>query len=196
MSTNDSLAILANGAAGGKLLDKTDDSEDFEAMKTMLGGFLQELSHLVVRDGEGATKFVRVRVINSHNRKDANSIAMSIARDNLVKTALYGKDANWGRILCAIGYARISCQESVVPEKISVSFVPTDGSEILKLVVNGEPDDIDEARAAQILEHEDLEILVDLGGGKDGKNAHEASYWFCDLSHEYGELPLLKPSID
>lgn len=184
-STNDTLAILANGAAGGGTIDEN-SPKDLEAMQGILTNFAQELSELVVRDGEGATKFVRVRVINSRHLADSRNIASSIARDPLVKTALYGKDANWGRILCAIGYTRLRNGRSVVPERVSLSFVPTDGSEILKLVVRGEPEDIDEARAAQILQHKDLEILVDLGGGQDRTGKYEASYSFCDFSHEYG----------
>ena len=184
-STNDTLAILANGAAGGQ--DVTEDNvEDFQAMQAVLTDFTQRLSQLVVRDGEGATKFVRVRVVNSPSFHDTKLIASTIARDPLVKTALYGKDANWGRILCAIGYTDVTDPSTIVPEKTSVSFVPTDGSEILRLVVNGEPESIDEPRAAQILAAEDLEILVDLGGGSNDDGKEEASYWFCDFSHEYG----------
>ena len=158
-------------------------------MQKVLTDFTQQLSQLVVRDGEGATKFVRVKVINSLSFADTKLIASSIARDPLVKTALYGKDANWGRILCAIGYTQgLSSSKTVVPARTSVSFVPMDGSEPLKLVINGEPESVDETRAAQILAEEDLEILVDLGGGGDGTGKEEASYWFCDFSHEYGGL--------
>lgn len=184
-STNDTLAILANGAAGGQPVTSP-TSEDGIAMQSILTDFTQQLSQLVVRDGEGATKFVRVKVINSPSFPDTKLIASSIARDPLVKTALYGKDANWGRILCAIGYTQgLSSSKTVIPARTSVSFVPTDGSEPLKLVINGEPEAVDETRAAQILAEEDLEILVDLGGGADGTGKEEASYWFCDFSHEY-----------
>jgi glutamate N-acetyltransferase/amino-acid N-acetyltransferase len=140
------------------------------------------LAKLVVRDGEGATKFVTIRVTESPSEIGARKIASTIARSPLVKTALYGKDANWGRILCATGYSQISEPgqpinevPEIVPEKTSVSFIPSDGSPELKLLVNGEPETVDEVRAAEILEHEDLEILVKLGGGKE-----EAVYWTCD----------------
>ena len=184
-STNDTLIALANGAAGGKVINNY-HTQDFEAMRVILTDFTQRLSELVVRDGEGATKFARVRVVNSPSFDDARKIASSIARDPLIKTALYGQDANWGRILCAIGYTQITDLRSIVPEKTSVSFVPADGSETLRLVVNGEPESIDEARAAQILAEEDLQILVNLGGGSDGDGKEEAIYTFCDFSHEYG----------
>lgn len=182
-STNDTVAILANGAAGGGRAgpEITDpDSPDGRAMQETLTAFAADLAKLVVRDGEGATKFVQVRVTNAASYADAKKVAASVARSPLVKTALYGRDANWGRILCAVGYAPGVAEGTVVPERTSVSFVPADGSEVLRLLVDGEPERVDEGRAAKILEAEDLEIRVDLGSGGE-----EASYWFCDFSHEY-----------
>ncbi|PMD14808.1 Arginine biosynthesis bifunctional protein ArgJ 1 beta chain [Hyaloscypha hepaticicola] len=185
-STNDTVAILSNGAAGGKEIT-SESSEDYAAFQEALTDFATDLAKLVVRDGEGATKFVTIRVVESPSEIGARKIASTIARSPLVKTALYGKDANWGRILCATGYSQISEPgqptnevPGIVPEKTSVSFIPSDGSPELKLLVNGEPESVDETRAAEILEHEDLEILVRLGGGKE-----EAVYWTCDYSHEY-----------
>ncbi|PKX97074.1 bifunctional ornithine acetyltransferase/N-acetylglutamate synthase [Aspergillus novofumigatus IBT 16806] len=154
----------------------------------ILTSFAQSLSQLVVRDGEGATKFVTVRVQNSPDYESARLIASTIARSPLVKTALYGRDANWGRILCAIGYTQGVVPGTVVPERTSVSFKPVDGSPVLKLLVNGEPEQVDEERASVILQEEDLEIVVDLGGGEKGEEGlggEEAVYWFCDFSHEY-----------
>jgi len=187
-STNDTVAILANGAAGGTEI--TDCiGKDFNAFRQVLRQTTQDLAKLVVRDGEGATKFITIRVTGASNHNVAFSVARSIATSPLVKTALYGKDANWGRIICATGYANITDQgqeprdSSINPEKTSVSFIPSDGSPELKLLVNGEPEAVDEARAAEILEHEDIEILVDLGSEK--KKQHEALYWTCDFSHEY-----------
>lgn len=185
-STNDTVVVLANGAAGGQeIISK--DSSDYQVFKETLTTFASDLAKLVVRDGEGATKFVTIRVTESPSVSGARKIASTIARSPLVKTALYGRDANWGRILCATGYSQISEPgepvtevAEIVPEKTSVSFIPSDGSPELKLLVNGEPEAVDEARAAEILEHEDLEVLIKLGGGKE-----EATYWTCDFSHEY-----------
>ncbi|KAF2175296.1 Arginine biosynthesis bifunctional protein ArgJ beta chain [Zopfia rhizophila CBS 207.26] len=177
-STNDTVALLANGAAGGKPIDDK-YSTDYGAMREVLTEFAIDLAKLVVRDGEGATKFVTIRVTGAASYDDAKRVASTIARSPLVKTALYGKDANWGRILCATGYAE--GVSSVIPEQTSVSFVPTDGSEELKLLVKGEPEAVDEERAAKILESEDLEILVRLSE----KEGEEAVYWTCDFSHEY-----------
>jgi len=186
-STNDTVALLANGAAGGAPISST-TSDDYAAMQDILTSFAQSLSQLIVRDGEGATKFVTVRVQNSPDYESARRIASTIARSPLVKTALYGRDANWGRILCAIGYAQGVAPGTVVPERTSVSFKPVDGSPELKLLVNGEPETVDEDRASRILQDEDLEIVVDLGGGEKGEQGlggEEAVYWFCDFSHEY-----------
>ena len=189
-STNDTVAMLANGAATpspttAPIPDDT-SSADYAAMSSILTSFAQRLSQLVVRDGEGATKFVQVSVRNAATAGDARLIASTIARSPLVKTALYGKDANWGRILCAIGYTpNLSSSDAVIPSKTNVSFVPAATSKSkaegeLKLLVNGEPEAVDEERAARLLEDEDLEIEVDLGTGSE-----DAQYWFCDFSHEY-----------
>ncbi|KAF9389642.1 hypothetical protein CPB97_010960 [Podila verticillata] len=178
MSTNDTVALLANGGATeGKIVVDKVGSKDFEAFRDSLTEFAQDLSQLVVRDGEGATKFVKVAVEGAPTFEAAKTVASTIATSSLVKTALYGQDANWGRILCAVGYSGV---KDIDPKKVSVSFIPTDNSEPLKLLVNGEPELVDEARASEILKMEDLEIRVELNLGKEA-----TSYWTCDLSHEY-----------
>ncbi|ETN40309.1 glutamate N-acetyltransferase/amino-acid acetyltransferase [Cyphellophora europaea CBS 101466] len=186
-STNDTVAILANGAGAPSSVKPISDpaSADYAAFAATLTSFAQHLAQLVVRDGEGATKFVQLSVRNASSYDDAHKIASSIARSPLVKTALYGKDANWGRILCAIGYTAGISDGAVVPEKTNVSFVPTANSAtkdqgVLKLLVDGEPQTVDEARAARLLEDEDLEVVIDLGTGSE-----EATVWTCDFSHEY-----------
>lgn len=185
-STNDTVALLANGAAGGNEIT-SETSEDYAAFSTVLSDFAVDLAKLIVRDGEGATKFVTIRVTEAASETSARKIASTIALSPLVKTALYGKDANWGRILCATGYSLISPPgepinevAEIIPEKTNVSFIPADGSAELKLLVDGEPETVDEVRASEILQAEDLEILVRLGTGKE-----EATYWTCDYSHEY-----------
>lgn len=181
MSTNDTICMIANGAVEGEAIDES--SSDYKQVELQVTEFAQQLAQLVVRDGEGATKFVTVNVKNAQNFSDAKIIAESISNSMLVKTALYGQDANWGRILCAIGYAKLENLSSLDEAKINVSFIATDGSEPreLKLVVNGVPQlNIDEARASQLLALQDLEVLVDLGTGEE-----ECQFWTCDLSHEY-----------
>ena len=185
-STNDTVALLANGAAGGQEV-VSENTLDFKVFKEVVTDFSTDLAKLIVCDGEGATKFVTIRGVDSSSEEGARKIASTIARSPLVKTALYGKDANWGRILCATGYSLVSEPglpvnqvAEIIPENTNVSFIPTDGSAELKLLVDGEPEQVDEARAAEILEHEDLEILVRLGTGDK-----QATYWTCDYSHEY-----------
>lgn len=181
MSTNDTICMIANGAVDTPVINES--SPEFEQVQQQVTEFAQRLAQLVVRDGEGSTKFVTVNVQNALKFDDAKIIAESISNSMLVKTALYGQDANWGRILCAIGYAKLNDLKSLDVNKINVSFVTTDKSEPreLKLVVNGVPNlDVDEARASEILALNDLEVLVDLGTGNE-----EAQFWTCDLSHEY-----------
>ncbi|RCI16960.1 hypothetical protein L249_2063 [Ophiocordyceps polyrhachis-furcata BCC 54312] len=185
-STNDTIALLANGAAGGNAIT-SEDSSDYRIMRDVVTELAVDLAKLVVRDGEGCTKFVTIRVVDCRTTEAARAIAIAIATSPLVKTALHGGDANWGRILCAIGYALITPPgqpatdvREIDPDRTDVSFIPSDGSPELKLLVNGEPDKIDEVRATEILRAEDLEILVRLGTGDKS-----VEHWTCDLTHEY-----------
>lgn len=221
-STNDTCAILANGAASSsshpdKSISSTDMNDpDFSAFTTALTGLTTSLSQLIVRDGEGATKFVTIRVLGAQSREVGHKIASTIATSPLVKTALYGRDANWGRILCAIGYADGLPDGAVVPEKVSVSFVPAttasaaaagpptgktgaapmttdDRKEApveeegeLRLLIDGEPQNVDEAKAAKMLAEEDLEILVRMKPASEMSGTEEeVLFWTCDFSHEY-----------
>lgn len=182
MSTNDTIVAIANGAAGGDIIDNDAScAESYSVLQTEVTDFAQKLAQLVVRDGEGATKFITLNVTDALSYKDAKAIASSIANSSLFKTAMFGKDANWGRILCAIGYSDVASAELIIPERTSVTFVPPDGLEPLKLLINGEPEAVDEARASEILEHEDVVIEINLGTG----GGQEANFWTCDLSHEY-----------
>lgn len=204
-STNDTIALFANGAAAPastEPLEIRNPSADVKAFSEILTEFLIELAKLIVRDGEGATKFVTVRVQSARSIQAARRAASSIAQSSLVKTALYGRDANWGRILCAIGYApgvvdnptlsiNPDRKDQVEPSQTTVSFIPADGSKELVLLKRGEPQDADELRAKEILEMDDLEIFVRLSddgraaGDDAASKQFEATYWTCDLSHEY-----------
>ena len=180
MSTNDTVIAFANGASGAHAIN-SESSADFQAFQGELTDFATELASLVVRDGEGATKFVKIAVnvgtstldylLAETSRQgtptysDAHHIASVIARSPLVKTALYGEDANWGRVLCAVGYS--SPGFSIDPTKVSMSIKPSDGSETLRLLVNGEPQPFEETRAKQILKLDDIELVVDLQQGNE-----------------------------
>ncbi|KZT25214.1 Arginine biosynthesis bifunctional protein ArgJ beta chain [Neolentinus lepideus HHB14362 ss-1] len=179
MSTNDTIIVLANGAAASsEEIDESTDPVAYEAFKQELTSFAIDLAKLVVRDGEGATKFVTVTVEGAHTYADARKIASRISTSALVKTALYGEDANWGRILAATGSVPLSAL--LDPNRVSVSFVPADGSAPLPVLVNGEPEKVDEVRAKEILSAEDFEMRVQLGLG-----SASAQYYTCDLSYEY-----------
>ncbi|KAJ2747340.1 glutamate N-acetyltransferase [Coemansia sp. BCRC 34301] len=176
MSTNDTIAVLANGAS----LDCAPidvDSPAFVAFQEALSAFMADLASLVVRDGEGATKFITIDVSGAKSFGDAKKVASTIATSSLVKTAFYGMDANWGRILCAVGYAGIPIDTA----KVDMCLWPGDGSAPLVLVKDGEPQlPVDEVRAREILELEDIRVQVDLGLGSE-----TARMFTCDLSHDY-----------
>ncbi|ORX52284.1 ArgJ family protein [Hesseltinella vesiculosa] len=174
MSTNDTICALANGASDVRIESPHDPA--YPLFRDSLTSFAAELAQLVVRDGEGATKFVTIHVKGGSSFESAKQAASHISTSKLVKTALYGQDANWGRICASLGHSGVE----VDPSKVSVTFVPTDDSKPLPLMIRGEPEVVDEARAAEILKMEDLVIEVDLGLGQS-----DAKFWTCDLSHEY-----------
>lgn len=183
-STNDTIIAIANGAAGGPQIDSTADcAESFSALRSEITLFAQTLAQLVVRDGEGATKFIKIIVKDALSYKDAKEVSVTVANSSLFKTAMFGSDANWGRILCAVGYADVS-NNSVNVQKTSVSFIPSDDPEPFQLLVNGEPQNVDEERAAEILKKEDLVVEIDLGTG----GGQEAQFWTCDLSYDYVKI--------
>lgn len=201
MSTNDTILALANGQApevdngasvipAGTEITASSHPEELVAFRKELTALCLELAHLIVRDGEGAEKFVQVRVKSAATYADAHAIASSISTSALVKCAMHGEDANWGRILCAAGYAALPPSDwAVDPSKVNVSFVPPAGVDAAPIhtLVNGTPQTVDEALAADLLAHEDICIDVDLQGGSwtTERAQAEAVYWTCDFSKEY-----------
>lgn len=169
MSTNDTLLVLANGVAGNAEVTGP-SSEGYEALRDGLTVVAQSLAQQVAFDGEGATKRVTITVRGAADRAEGRRAAMSVANSPLVKTAIYGKDANWGRILCAVGYSGVS----VDPDNVDLWLGD------LHLVLAGRPHDVDEERASAILERDDIDIIVDLDMGQE-----TVTVWTCDLSHEY-----------
>ncbi|WFD24149.1 hypothetical protein MEQU1_002846 [Malassezia equina] len=200
MSTNDTILALANGQAPvigqgtsveGNMSEETHPdlvkifADELKAMSV-------EMAHLIVRDGEGAEKFVQVRVKNAGTYEQAHAIASSISTSALVKCAMHGEDANWGRILCAAGYAAVPTSSpawSLDPSKVNVTFVPPPNARNLspiQTLKNGVPQPVDEAKAAELLSHEDIYIDMDLQGGSWTEGAcAEAVFWTCDFSKEY-----------
>lgn len=202
MSTNDTILALANNHSSlpqEQLL--TTSHPSYAAFRDELTSFAVELAQLVVRDGEGAEKFVEVNVTGAPDWETAHAIAGSISTSALVKCALHGGDANWGRILCAVGYAKLPSGGagvegwSIDPMKVSVRFLPPPSAkegdfEPLVVLKDGAPQPVDEEEAGRLLALEDIVIEVDLQGGawadgKNGKADGSASYWTCDFSKEY-----------
>ncbi|MCS7221616.1 MAG: bifunctional glutamate N-acetyltransferase/amino-acid acetyltransferase ArgJ [Anaerolineae bacterium] len=178
-STNDTLAILANGLAGHKPIEDA-ASPEFAVFLKALTAVCVDLAQQIVRDGEGATKFVTVTVSGAASDDEARRAAKAIANSPLVKTALYGGDANWGRILCAVG----NSGAEVDPMKVSLFFAASRaGLGRLQVVARGQPLDYSEAEAAARFAQPEIEIQVDLGIGEG-----RAVVWTCDLSHGYVDI--------
>ena len=170
-STNDSLVLVATGKAGNKTINSVDSSEAVTFYKA-LESVLINLATSIIRDGEGATKFVKVDVLGGASEKDCESIAYSVAHSPLVKTALYASDPNWGRILAAIGKAPVDQLEI---EQVDISI-----NEI-ELIKNGEPAlSYTEAAGQSVFNQEEITIQINLNIG--ASNYH---VWTSDLSHEY-----------
>lgn len=168
-STNDMVLVLANGKAENvRLEDESDPSylPFYEAFEYLL----MRLSKMIVLDGEGATKFIEIEVIGAASESAATQGARAIANSNLVKTAINGEDANWGRILAAVGYSGIDFN----PDEVEIYFgdVP--------ILRSGYCIDFSEDAAKRVLQQKEIKITVDLRQG----NAR-ASFWTCDLSKEY-----------
>ena len=134
---------------------------------------LLHLAQAIVRDGEGATRFIAITVEEAASRAGAKQVAMAVAKSLLVKTAIYGQDANWGRIVCAIGYSGVPLQ----PERVGVWLGD------LELVRGGAPYQLDEGRASQILAQAEIPIRITLGQGEA-----RVTVWTCDLSHRYVDI--------
>ncbi len=171
-STNDTCAIIANGAAGGANLRK--GTVEAEAFQSGLREACKVLAKHIAGDGEGATALLEVKVEGASTLDDARTIARSVAKSNLVKSALHGKDPNWGRIVAAVG----ACGANVDPNLVSVRFESTLGS--VPVLSHGEPLGANLKDANAVLQSKEVRILVTLGLGP-----HHAEAWGCDLSEEY-----------
>ncbi|WP_295157618.1 bifunctional glutamate N-acetyltransferase/amino-acid acetyltransferase ArgJ [Selenomonas sp. AE3005] len=171
MSTNDMVIVLANGAAGNAKI--TEENEDYKLFKATLQNICQELSKKIAADGEGATKFLTISVTGARNFAEAKTIGMSVAKSPLVKTAFFGEDPNWGRVICAVGYAGVPMD----PQKTVVKF----GG--IPVYANGVGAEYDEAELRKVMEAHDIVISIDMGEG-DAK----ADIWSCDFSYEYVKI--------
>ncbi len=166
-STNDMVLLMANGASGIKI---DNNSADAELFHDALDDICREMAKSIVSDGEGATKLVTINVKNAKTAEDADLVGKSIANSSLVKTAIYGADANWGRILSAAGQSGAD----IDPAKVSISF------DDLPILLPNYKLALDEEMASKILSQNEFVINVDLGVGS--KNC---TWWTCDLTEEY-----------
>jgi glutamate N-acetyltransferase/amino-acid N-acetyltransferase len=174
-STNDMVILLANGLGGNSEIKE--ENEDYYLFEQALHYVNLFLAQEIVRDGEGANKFIAVKVNGAASKNDARLISKSVITSNLVKTAFFGEDANWGRILAAMGYSGANFD----PTKVSIKF--HNGSHSINLMQNGTPVQFDEELALKILKKKEITVELQL---KEGNG--EAIAWGCDLSYDYVKI--------
>ena len=174
-STNDMLVLLANGLAENKEIDS--ENKDYLVFKEALAMCTQKLCKMMAKDGEGATKLVECEITGAKDVQNAKIIAKSVIMSNLVKAAMFGSDANWGRVLCAIGYSGAD----VDINKVDVDFVSSKG--IVPVCRQGSGIPFDEDTAKVVLLEDEILIKVTLGDG----NA-SATAWGCDLTYDYVKI--------
>ena len=174
-STNDMVTVLANGLAGNDEI--TAEGDDFCEFMKALNSVTVALCQMIAGDGEGATKLLECKVSNAKTDADAKKIAKSVICSSLLKSAMFGADANWGRVLCAIGYSGAD----VDVNKIDVSFKSAKGT--IDVCKNGAGVPFSEEIAKEILLEDKIEIIV---GANDGE--WDATAWGCDLTYDYVKI--------
>ena len=174
-STNDTFLVLANGQAGNdEIIQGTKECEEFaEALRYVA----VTLAKKMAADGEGATKLFETKVTGAGTKDEAAVLAKSVITSNLVKTAVYGSDANWGRILCALGYSGVEFD----PERVDITITSAAGT--LKIVENGKATDYSEELATEILSEGSVTAVCDMKQGNC-----EAVAWGCDLTYDYVKI--------
>lgn len=171
MSTNDMVIVLANGEANNAKI--TEENTDYQIFFDNLMMLCTELAKQIAADGEGASKFLTINVKGAKSFADAKTVGMAIANSPLVKTAFFGEDPNWGRVICAVGYSGAD----MVPEKTVVKF----GG--ITIFANGTGATYDEKALAHVMKQKDIVIDIELNMGQE-----DATVWSCDLSYEYVKI--------
>lgn len=174
-STNDSLLLLANGMAGN--VKVTEKNETYQKFVEALNYVNTTLAKKMAGDGEGATALFETQVINADTKENAKVLAKSVICSSLTKAAIYGHDANWGRILCALGYSGVQFD----PETIELFFQSKSGK--IQIYKDGVAADYSEEEAAKILSDEEVTVLVDMKMGEA-----KATAWGCDLTYDYVKI--------
>ncbi len=174
-STNDTLLILANGMAGNPVI--TEKNEDYDAFKQALHLVNTTLAKKMAGDGEGATALFEVKVVGAKTKEDARILSKAVICSSLTKAAIFGHDANWGRILCALGYSGAQFD----PENVDLYFESKSGK--IKIYGNGVATDYSEEEATQILSEPEVTVIADMHMGEA-----QATAWGCDLSYDYVKI--------
>ena len=174
-STNDMVSVLANGMAGNKEI--TAEGEDFDTFMKALNTVTVHLCRMIAGDGEGATKLLECRVTGASDEKTAKTVAKSVICSSLTKAAMFGADANWGRVLCAIGFSGAEVDVT----KVDVSFTSAKGT--IPVCKDGSGIDFSEEKAKEILLEKEIIINVGLNSGEFTSTA-----WGCDLTYEYVKI--------
>lgn len=174
-STNDTVVILANGMAGNPVIDTKD--ENYEAFKAALHQVNTYLCRKIAGDGEGATALFEVKIVGAESKAQAVTLAKSVVTSSLTKAAIFGHDANWGRILCAMGYSGAEFD----PEKVDLYFESAAGK--LKIIEDGVATDYSEEVATKILSENEVTAIADIKMGDK-----EATAWGCDLTFDYVKI--------
>ncbi len=174
-STNDMVCVMANGLAGNEEI--ASESEDYKTFMKALNTVTVYLCRKIASDGEGATKLLECRATGAQDVLTARKVAKSVICSSLLKAAMFGSDANWGRVLCAIGYSGADVDIS----SVGVSFASKKGS--IEVCKNGAGVEFSEEKAKEILLEDEIEILVTLGDGQ-----YEATAWGCDLTYDYVKI--------
>ncbi len=174
-STNDMVCVLANGMAEN--MEITAEGDDFNTFMKALNTLTVYLCRCIAGDGEGATKLLECKVKGAESEDTAKTVAKSVICSSLTKAAMFGADANWGRVLCAIGYSKAD----VDVNKIDVSFKSGKGE--IPVCAKGAGIDFSEEKAKEILLEDEIEILINLNSGE-----YEATAWGCDLTYEYVKI--------
>ena len=174
-STNDMVCIMANGMAGNPVIEKEDEA--YEIFMKALNTVTVNLCRMIAGDGEGATKLLECKVSHAPTLDIAKTVAKSVICSSLTKAAMFGSDANWGRILCAIGYSGAEVDVT----KIDVEFASNKGN--ILVCKDGAGVDFSEEKAKEILLEEEINILIDLNDGNESSTA-----WGCDLTYDYVKI--------
>ena len=174
-STNDTVLLLANGEAGNPEIETR--GPEYEEFREALRFVTLSLSRMIAGDGEGATALIEARVTHADTKENARTLAKSVIGSSLTKAAIFGHDANWGRILCALGYSGVEFN----PEEMSLSICPVnDPEDTILLFENGSPVPYDEEAATKILSEKEVRITADMKRGSE-----EATAFGCDLTYDY-----------